>query len=154
ALTVGLFGRNDCRSASDKRIVDRFTVHGMMHDGPAHALHRLLRSVSREGVLGFPFTALGQPIANGPKRGLTAITLPMGRVGAPDGIPARFMLHMIMTATDREMGFGPDDLAADLKIGCFEALGHDDGPRSRVPDIGNRPGKQFPCLSPIGTIIV
>src|SRR5438046_2486075 len=64
------------------------------------------------------------------------------------------MLHVIVTATDNKVRFGPDDLTADLKTRGFKTLGDNHRLRAGMPDIGDGSRKQFPGFPPIGTVII
>src|SRR3954471_16363719 len=78
----------------------------------------------------------------------------MRRLRLSHRVPAGFMLHMIVAATDDEMGLRPNDLTADIETACFKTFGHDDGLRTGMPDISDWSSKQFPSVPPVGTIVV
>src|SRR5207253_5882488 len=106
-----------------------------MEDWASHALDRLLSAMSGEGVLGVTAAALRQAVADHPQRRLAPVAFPAGGVRLPHRIPARLMLHMVVTPADNEMRLGPNDLTANLKSTGFETFGHNDGLCAGVPNI-------------------
>src|SRR5439155_8591802 len=125
-----------------------------MQDRPTHAFHGLLSSVSGQGVFGFALSALPQSITDHPQCGLPTVTLPAGRAGFPHGIPAWFVLDVVVPAADDKMRLAPDDLAADLKPTRFETLCHDDRLCAGVPHVRDRSLKQYPGFAPVRPIII
>src|SRR6516164_11496307 len=89
ADATGHFGRDQARARTEKRVVDQLARPAVVDDRTAHALDRLLRSVSPTLLA----LSIAKRIVAGdlPHRGLLAATLPVARLALSHRVPAGFM---------------------------------------------------------------
>src|SRR6267378_2660634 len=85
---------------------------------------------------------------------LPAVALPVASPALAHGVPAGFVLPVIIAAAQGEVLFGPDDLSAQLQPAGGQAGGDDIPVQSPVPNIGDIPGEQRIRLPPVGAIVV
>ena len=80
--------------------------------------------------------------------------LPVAALALAHGVPAGFVLPVIIAAAQGEVLLGPDDLSARLQPASGQIGGDDVAVQSPVPDIGDIPGEQRIGLPPVGAIVV
>src|SRR5438067_13620240 len=108
ADAVGHFGSDQARAGAEKRVADRLAGPAVVGDRAAHAFDRLLGAM--------PPALLALPVAERivvgdlPDCRLRAVALPVARLALAHGVPAAFVLPMIMAAAQDEVLLGPDDL--------------------------------------------
>ena len=96
ADAAGHFGGDQARARAEKRVIDQLAGPAVVDDRTAHALDRLLRAV--------PPALLALRIAKGivvgdlPDRRLRAVTLPVAGPALAHGVPAGFVLPVIIAA--------------------------------------------------------
>src|SRR5207302_649076 len=96
AGAAGHFGGDQARARAEKRVVDRLARPAVVGDRPAHAFDRLLGAV--------PPTLLALPatkrivIGDLPQRRLCPVALPVAGLAVAHGVPAAFVLPMIVPA--------------------------------------------------------
>src|SRR6266536_3427091 len=78
----------------------------------------------------------------------------MGGAVFADGIPARFMLPVVMPAAQGEVLLGPNNLRANLEAAGDEPGGDFGRVYTRMPDIRYRAGKQLMGGGPIDDIVM
>ena len=82
---IRMLGSDQHCSRSQKRIVNHISPPGVVHNWPAHDLHRLLRPVSGRRFASFRLPERIQ-IGYVPQRRLTAIPAPLRRTALPHRI--------------------------------------------------------------------
>jgi len=133
------FGGDQTRTRPEKRVVDRLAGPAVVVDWATHALDRLLRTV--------PPTLLALSIAERvvvgdfPDRRLGAIAAPMTAHARAHGVPAGFVLPVVIAAAQCEVLLGPDDLSTQLKPAGGKVGSDDIAVQSPVPDISDTPGE-------------
>ncbi len=85
---------------SQERIVNDVFLAGVVQNGTAHDLDRLLGAMAGSRLLAG--TSKGIQICNFPNGGLLAITAPVRRFTLAHRIPAGFMLPVKISATQRK----------------------------------------------------
>src|SRR6516225_1863450 len=113
ADATGHFGRDQARARTEKRVVDQLARPAVVDDRTAHALDRLLRSVSP--TLLALLIAKRIVVGDLPHGGLLAAPLPAACLALAHRVPAGFMAPMVVSPAQGEMRLGPDDLGAQLK---------------------------------------
>src|SRR5580693_2302436 len=149
---AGQFGCDQRRARAEKRVIDQLARPAVVDDRTTHALDRLLRAVP-PALLALRI-AKGIVIGDLPDGGLRAATLPVAGPALAHGVPAGFVLPVIIAATQGEVLFGPDDLSARLQPASNEVGSHDIAVQRAVPDISDIPSKQRIGLPPVGAIVV
>src|ERR1700731_3845584 len=152
AGAAGHFGRDQAGARAEKRVIDQLAGPAVVDDRTAHALDRLLRAVP-PALLALRI-AKGIVIGDLPDGGLRAATLPVAGPALAHGVPAGFVLPVIIAATQGEVLFGPDDLSARLQPASRQTGGGDIAVQSPVPNIGDIPGEQRIGLPPVDAIVV
>src|SRR6516225_8804521 len=152
ADATGHFGRDQARARTEKRVIDQLAGPAVVDDRTAHALDRLLRSVSPT-LLALPIT---ERIVVGdlPHGGLLAATLPVACLAFSHRVPAGFMAPMVVAPAQDEMRLGPDDLSAQLKPAGGQIAANHVAVERPVPHISDIAGKQRIGLPPVGAVIV
>src|SRR5438445_4678537 len=113
ADAAGHFGRDQAGARAEKRVIDRLAGPAVVGDRAAHAFDRLLGAV--------PPALLALPVAERivvgdlPDCRLRAVGLPVAGLTLAHGVPAAFVLPMIMAAAQDEVLLDPDDLSAPLQ---------------------------------------
>ena len=125
----------------------------MVEQRAAHQLHRLLGAVAGDDIVA-SFAAKPIQVCHLPKRRLFPVAAPSGRLPLANGVPARFMLPVIVAAAQRKVLLGPDDLAADFKAGAFQRLRDGDRVDPGMPDVGDIARKQIVGRRPVDALIV
>ena len=92
----------------------------VVDDRTAHALDRLLRAVP-PALLALSITER-IVIRDLPDCGLRAVALPVASLAFAHGIPAVFMLPMIVAAAQREVLLDPDNLSAQRQPASSEVI--------------------------------
>ncbi len=144
AHPAGRLGGDQRGARAAERLVDRLAGAAVVLDRPAHALDRLLRAVHRLGVL--------RPAGDLPQGGLLAVAGPVAL--AAHGIPAGFVLPVVVTPPEHQPVLGPDDLRPDLEARRDQALGHRRGVQGAVPHVCDVAGEQRPGLAPVRPVVV
>src|SRR5579885_828751 len=139
-------GSNQGRARSGEGFVDPITFGAVVHDRPAHALDGLLRPVFG-GLVVFAG-------GDGPQSGLIARALPVAGGSLSHRVEARFVLPVIVTATEHQAWLRPYDLCPDQETARIEALRNRPRMDPGVPHISDFAGEQAPSLAPIGTVVV
>src|ERR1700720_3990280 len=152
ADAAGHFGRDQTAARTEKRVIDRLAGPAVVGDRTAHALDRLLRAMSPTLLA----LRVAERIVVGdlPDRRLRAVALPVADLAFAHGVPAGFVLPMIIAAAQGEVLFGPDDLSARLQPASRQTGGGDIAVQSPVPNIGDIPGEQRIGLPPVDAIVV
>jgi hypothetical protein len=127
-------------SAAIRLVPDPRNGSAVVGDRAAHALDRLLCAVAP--ILLALSIAEWITIGDLPDCGLRAVALPVAGLALAHGVPAAFVLPVIIATAQREMLLRPDDLSAQLKPASRQAGGNDVGVHSPVPDISDIPSKQ------------
>src|SRR5215469_5246132 len=152
AAAAGHFGRYQAGARAEKRVIDQFAGPAVVDDRAAHRLDRLLRAVPPN------FLALraAKRIVVGelPDCRLRAVAGPVAGLALAHGVPAAFVLPVIIAAAQREMLLRPNDLSAQLKPASRQPGGDDIAVRRPMPDIGGISRKQRIGLPPVGAIVV
>src|SRR6267378_778275 len=73
---------------------------------------------------------------------LPAVALPVASPALAHGVPAGFVLPVIIAAAQGEVLFGPDDLSAWLQPASSQTGGNNVTVQSPVPDVGDIAGEQ------------
>ena len=94
----------------------------MVADGSGHALDGLLCAMPSRLVFGLAAPTKAADGRDIPHARLRAVTAPAGALSILDGVPARLVLPVVVTARYREMLLAPDYLTAQLEIGFDERL--------------------------------
>src|SRR5438874_13332247 len=110
ADAAGHFGRDQAGARAEKRVIDQLAGPAVVDDRTAHALDRLLRAVA-PALLALSI-AERIVICDLPNCGLGAVTLPMASLAFAHGVPAVFMLPMIIATAQSEVLLDPDNLSA------------------------------------------
>src|SRR4029077_1515384 len=133
ADAAGHFGGDQTRARPEKRVVDRLAGPAVVDDRAAHAFDRLLSAVP-PALLAL---RVAERIVVGelPDRSLGAVTAPMAALALAHGVPAGFVLPMIVATAQGEVLLGPDDLSARLQPASREIGGDDVAVQSPVPGI-------------------
>src|SRR5712672_2340115 len=148
ADAAGHFGRDQARAGAEKRVIDRLAGPAVVGDRAAHAFDRLLGAM--------PPVLLALPVAERivvgdlPDCRLRAVALPVARLALAHGVPAAFVLPMIMAAAQDEVLLGPDDLGAELQPAGGQIGGDNIAVQSPVPYVSDIPGEQRISLPPVG----
>src|ERR1700719_3468459 len=123
ADAAGRLGRDQTAARTEKRVIDRLAWPAVVGDRTAHALDRLLRAMSPTPLA----LRVGVRIVVGdlPDRRLRAVALPVADLAFAHGVPAGFVLPMIIAAAPGEVLFGPDDLSARLQPASRQTGGGD-----------------------------
>src|SRR6516165_6270162 len=152
AAAAGHFGRDQAGAQPKKRVIDQLAGPAVVDDRAAHALDRLLRAVAK--ALFALSIAEWITIGDLPDCGLRAVALPVAGLALAHGVPAAFVLPVIIATAQREMLLRPDDLRAQLEPTSCQPDGGDVAEQSRVPDISDIASKQCISLPPVGAIVV
>src|SRR5215469_4099168 len=110
AAALAHLGGDQTGSRTEKRVVDQLAGPAVVGDRPAHAFDRLLGAVPP--ALRVVLVAKRIVVGDLPECRLRAVALPVGRLAIAHGIPAAFVLPMIMAAAQREGLPRPHDLGA------------------------------------------
>src|SRR5215467_78641 len=113
AAAASRFGRDQARARSEKRVIDQLAGAAVVDDRAAHRLDRLLRAMPP--TLPAPRAAKRIVVGELPDRCLRAVAGPVAGLALAHGVPAAFMLPVIIAAAQREMLLRPDDLSAQLE---------------------------------------
>src|SRR5437763_4033049 len=140
----GRLRRHQGGAATQKWLVDGLPRTTVIEHGPAHTLNRLLGRMRGLSVL--------SPRGDIPQRRLLAIAGPVALFA--NGVPAGFMLPMIVALTHNQSLLGPDNFGSDRKAHFDQAVGDRAGMQRPVPDIGNVAREQRPSGGPIRPLIV
>src|SRR3984893_10367321 len=132
ADAAGHFGRHQTCAGPQKRVVDRLAGTAVVVDWAAHALDRFLGAVP-PGLFAL-LVAEGVVVGDLPDRRLRAVALPVAGVALAHGVPAGFVLPVIIAAAQCEVLLGPDDLSAKLQPASGQIGGDDVAVQSPVPD--------------------
>jgi len=89
-----------------------------------------------------------------PERCLGPVTLPMAGLALAYGVPAAFVLPVIIAPAQCEMLLGPDDLSAHLQPASRQTGGDDVTVHRPVPDISDISREQRIRLPPVSSIVV
>src|ERR1700746_1406684 len=152
ADAVGHFGRDQTRPRAKKRVINHLSGPAVVVDRTAHALDRLLGTV--------PPALLALTVAERivvddlPDRRLRAVAAPMTALALAHGVPAGFVLPVIIAAAQREVLLGPDDLSTKLQPASSQTGGDDVAVQGPMPDIGHVPREQRIGHPPAGAIVV
>jgi len=138
ADAAGHLGRDQAGAGAQKRVIDWLAGPTVIGDRAAHALDRLLGAVSPT-VLAL-WVAKRVVVGDLPDRRLGAVTLPVADLALAHGVPAGFVLPVVIAAAQGEVLLGPDDLSAQHKPASRKTGGDDVAVQSSVPDIGDIPG--------------
>src|SRR6266851_5920542 len=88
-------GRDHACPRAEERVIDRLAGPAVVFDRPAHALDRLLGAVP-PALLALA-VAERVVVGNLPDRGLGAVARPLAGRSFPDGVPARFVLPVVIS---------------------------------------------------------
>src|SRR5215831_11993118 len=113
AEAVGHFGRDQARARAEKRVIDQLAGPAVVDDRAAHRLDRLLRAVP-PALLALR-AAERIVVRKLPDCCLRAVAGPVAGLALAHGVPAAFVLPVIIAAAQREMLLRPNDLSAQLK---------------------------------------
>src|SRR6267378_1452920 len=152
ADAAGHFGGDQTGARAEKRVIDRLAGPAVVDDRASHAFDRLLGTVPP--ALLARLGAERVVIADFTDRGLRAIALPVAGLARAHCVPAGFVLPVIVSAAQREVLLGPDDLSAKLQPAGGEAGSNDVAVESAVPDVGDISGEQRIRFPPVGAIVV
>src|SRR5215472_2747434 len=152
AAAAGHFGRYQARARTEKRVIDQLARPAVVDDRTAHRLDRLLRAVP-PALLALR-AAKRIVVGEFPDRCLRAVAGPVAGFALAHGVPAAFVLPVIIAAAQREMLLRPDDLSAQLEPTPRHPGGDDIAVHRPVPDIGRISREQRIGLPPIGAIVV
>src|SRR5271165_6288548 len=96
ADAAGHFGRDQTAARTEKRVIDRLAGPAVVGDRTSHALDRLLRAMSPTLLA----LRVAERIVIGdlPDRRLPAVALPVADLAFAHGVPAGFVLPMIIAA--------------------------------------------------------
>src|SRR6516162_1485378 len=149
---AGHFGGNNARARAEKRVIDQLAGPAVVDHRAPHTLDRLLRAMP-PAVLALSIT---ERIVIGalPERCLGPVTLPMAGLALAYGVPAAFVLPVIIAPAQCEMLLGPDDLSAHLQPASRQAGGDDVAVHRPVPDISDISREQRIGLPPVSAIVV
>src|ERR1019366_9714112 len=89
-----------------------------------------------------------------PKRGLSAVSIPVRGLAPAHGIPARFVLPVVVAPAQGEVLFGPDDLRADSEVRLLQSPRYLGCMQTGMPDVGDVAGKQSIRSCPVDSVIV
>src|SRR5215472_11499412 len=152
AEAAGHFGGNHARARAEKRVIDQFAGPAVVDDRAAHRFDRLLRAMPP--ALLAPRAAERIVVGKLPDRCLGAVAGPVAGLALAHGVPAAYVLPVIIAAAQREMLLRPDDLSAQLEPATRQAGGDDIAVHRPMPDIGGISREQRIGLLPIGAIVV
>src|SRR5215471_12380188 len=152
AAAAGHFGGNQARARAEKRVIDQLAGPAVVDDRAAHRFDRLLRAMPPTFLA--PRAAERIVVGELPDRRLRAVAGPVAGLALAHGVPAAFVLPVIIAAAQREMLLRPDDLSAQLEPATRQAGGDDIAVHRPMPDIGGISREQRIGLLPIGAIVV
>src|SRR5215472_9239384 len=152
AEAAGHFGGNHARARAEKRVIDQLAGPAVVDDRAAHRFDRLLRAMPP--TLLAPRAAERIVVGELPDRCLRAVAGPVAGLALAHGVPAAFVLPVIIAAAHREMLLRPDDLRAQLEPASRQPGGDDIAVHRPMPDIGGISREQRIGLLPIGAIVV
>jgi hypothetical protein len=89
-----------------------------------------------------------------PNRALLAVSGPFALAAFSDGVPAGFVLPVVIAPANCEMRLSPNDLGPHLEALRLERPRNLRGKLAGMPDVGGISGKQLPGLTPVRPIIV
>src|SRR5215472_2465550 len=121
AQAAGHFGGDQARARAEKRVIDQFAGPAVVDDRAAHGFDRLLRAVAP--TLLAPRAAERIVVGELPDGRLRAVAGPVAGLALAHGVPAAFVLPVIIAAAQREMLLRPDDLSAQLEPASRQAGG-------------------------------
>src|SRR5437868_8895915 len=104
------FGRDQARARAEKWVIDRLAGVAVVDDRAAHALDRLLGAVP-PALLAL-LVAKRIVVGDLPERRLGSVALPVAGLALAHGVPAGFVLPVVIAAAQGEVLLGPDDLSA------------------------------------------
>src|SRR6267143_7059367 len=113
ADAAGHFGRDQAGARAEKRVIDCLAGPAVVDDRAAHALDRLLGAVP-PALLALR-VAERVVVGDLPDRRLRAVARPVTGLALAHGVPAGFVLPVIIAAAQGEVLLGPDDLSAWLQ---------------------------------------
>src|SRR5215472_8735334 len=152
AAAAGHFGRNQACARSEKRVIDQLAGPAVVDDRAAHRFDRLLRAVP-PALLALR-AAKRIVVRKLPDCCLRAVAGPVAGLAFAHGVPAAFVLPVIIVAAQREMLLRPNDLSAQLEPASRQPRGDDIAVHRPVPDIGGISPEQRIGLLPVGAIVV
>src|SRR5215472_16986610 len=152
AAAAGHLARDQARARTEKRVIDQLAGAAVVDNRAAHRLDRLLRAVP-PALLALR-AAKRIVVRKLPDCCLRAVAGPVAGLALAHGVPAAFVLPVIIAAAQREMLLRPNDLRAQLKPASRQAGGDDITVHSPVPNIGGISREQRIGLPPIGAIVV
>src|SRR5262252_1286595 len=101
AAAAGGFGGDECRTAAQERIVNSF--RSVIEDCTPRKFHRLLCAVSSAIIFWLERPALESVVCRIPNCALCTVSSPVSIAAFTHGIPARFMLAVIVSPANNEM---------------------------------------------------
>src|SRR5262249_14018207 len=152
AAAAGHLARDQARARTEKRVIDQLAGAAVVDNRAAHRLDRLLRAVP-PALLSLR-AAKRIVVGKLPDRCLRAVGGPVAGFALAHGVPAAFVLPVIITAAQREMLLRPDDLSAQLEPAGRQPRGDEIAVHRAVPDIGGISRKQRIGLLPVRAIVV
>src|SRR5215831_798838 len=152
AAAAGHFGRDQARARAEKRVIDQLAGPAVVDDRAAHRFDRLLRAMPP--TLLAPRAAERIVVGELPDRCLRAVAGPVAGLALAHGVPAAFVLPVIIAAAQREMLLRPHDLSAQLEPATRQPGGGDIAVHRPMPDIGGISREQRIGLLPVGAIVV